>query len=52
MTKQSTINQLETVIGKLSNLNYVIEGNRLQEAIRMVAKVRDNIELDKKFKPR
>jgi len=43
MRKQAVINQLETVIGKLSNLNYKIEGNQLQEIIREVARVRDRV---------
>jgi hypothetical protein len=44
MTKQSAIKQLETIIGKLSHLNYHIEGNQLQEAIRETAYVRDRVQ--------
>jgi len=44
MTKQSALKQLETVIGKLSQLNYHIEGNSLQSAIREVAYTRDKLE--------
>jgi hypothetical protein len=43
MRKQSIVNQLETVIGRLSNLNYKIEGNQLQTAIREVAYVKDRL---------
>ena len=44
MTKQSALKQLETIIGKLSNLNYHIEGNQLQDAVREVAHVRDRLQ--------
>lgn len=44
MTNSAAIKQLETVIGKLSNLNYHIEGNQLQTAIREVASVRDRLQ--------
>jgi hypothetical protein len=44
MTKQSALNQLETIIGKLSHLNYHIEGNQLQDAIRETAYVRDKLQ--------
>lgn len=43
MTRYQIIQQLETTIGKLSKLNYVIVGNQLQEAIREVANVRDRV---------
>jgi hypothetical protein len=39
MRKQQAEKMLETVIGKLSHLNYNIQGNQLQEAIREVADV-------------
>lgn len=42
MTTQSALKSLETVIGKLSHLNYHIDGNQLQTAIREVARVRIN----------
>lgn len=42
--KAATLKQLETIIGKLSNLNYKIEGNQLQDAIRQVAYVRDKLQ--------
>lgn len=32
------------IIGKLSNLNYQIEGNTLQSAIRETAYVRDKLQ--------
>ena len=44
MTKQSILNQLETIIGKLVHLNYHIEGNQLQDATREVAHVRDRMQ--------
>ena len=44
MTKQSALKQLETIIGKLSNLNYHIVGNQLQDAIREAAYVRDKLQ--------
>ena len=44
MTKQSALKQLETIIGKLSRLNYHIDGNQLQEAIRESAYVRDKLQ--------
>jgi hypothetical protein len=44
MTKTSVIKQLETIIGKLSNLNYHIEGNQLQEAIRETSYCRDKVQ--------
>lgn len=44
MTKQSALKQLETIIGKLSRLNYHIEGNQLQEAIRATAYTRDKLQ--------
>lgn len=44
MTKQSALNQLETIIGKLSHLNYHIDGNQLQEAIRETAYTRDKLQ--------
>lgn len=44
MTKQSALKQLETIIGKLSHLNYQIEGNQLQTAIRETANVRNKVE--------
>lgn len=45
MTKTTALNQLETIIGKLSNLAYHIDGSTdLQEAIRKVANVRDKLE--------
>jgi hypothetical protein len=44
MTKQSALKQLETIIGKLSYLNYNIEGNQLQDAIREAASVRDRLQ--------
>ena len=44
MRKATAIKQLETIIGKLSNLNYVITGNQLQDAIREVAHVRDRLQ--------
>lgn len=44
MTTQSAIKQLETVIGKLSHLNFHIEGNQLQTAIREVANIRDRLQ--------
>ena len=44
MTKQSALKQLETIIGKLSNLNYQIEGNQLQSAIREIAYTRDKLQ--------
>lgn len=43
MTRYETIRQLETIIGKLSKLNYAIIGNQLQEAIRETAHVRDRV---------
>lgn len=44
MTKQAALKQLETIIGKLGNLNYHIEGNQLQTALREVAYTRDKLE--------
>lgn len=44
MTKQAALKSLESIIGKLSNLNYHIEGNPLQEAIREVAYARDKLQ--------
>lgn len=44
MSKSSAIKQLETIIGKLSHLNYHIEGNQLQSATREVASVRDRLQ--------
>lgn len=44
MTKSSALKQLETIIGKLGHLNYHIEGNALQEAIRQTANVRNRLE--------
>ena len=43
-SKSATLKQLETIIGKLSSLNYTIEGNQLQQAIREVAYVRDKLQ--------
>lgn len=47
MTKQSALKQLETIIGKLSHLNYHIEGNNLEDAIKEVAYTRDNLRSNK-----
>jgi len=44
MSKSSALKQLETIIGKPSALNGIIEGNQLQTAIREVASVRDRVE--------
>jgi len=44
MSKQQAIKSLETIIGRLSNLNYRIDGNALQEAIREVAHARDKLQ--------
>lgn len=41
--KTATVKQLENIIGKLSNLNYRIEGNVLRTAIREVARIRDKV---------
>ena len=43
MTKQSALNSLDTVIGKLSHLNCNIEGNLLENAIKQVAYVRGKL---------
>lgn len=44
MSKQQILKSLESLIGKLSNLNYKIEGNQLQDAIRETAYVRDKLQ--------
>lgn len=44
MSKAALVKQLDTIIGKLSNLNYKIEGNQLQQAIRETANVRDRLQ--------
>lgn len=44
MSKQQALKSLESIIGKLSHLNYKIEGNQLQTAIREVAHVRDRVQ--------
>jgi hypothetical protein len=41
MTKSSALKQLDTIIGKLSHLNYHIQGNTLQSAIRDTAYARN-----------
>jgi len=43
MTQSSIVKQLDKVIGKLSNINYNIEGNVLGDAINAVAYVRSNV---------
>jgi len=47
MTKQQVIKSLESVIGKLVDLNYKIDGNELQTAMREVAYVRDKLQTNK-----
>lgn len=44
MQKSAAIKSLQSVIGKLSNLNYHIDGNQLQTAIREVASVISKLE--------
>lgn len=44
MKKRDALKSLETVIGKLSHLNFHIEGNQLQDAIRATAYVRDRLQ--------
>lgn len=44
MTKKSALNQLETIISKLSKLNYHIDGNQLQQAIREADYVRNKLQ--------
>lgn len=44
MSKPSALKSLDAIIGKLSSLNYNIEGNALQQAIREVAHVRDKLQ--------
>lgn len=44
MTNASAIKQLETIISKLMYLNFEIEGNTLQSAIRDVSTIRDGLE--------
>ena len=44
MSKAATIKTLDSIIGKLSHLNYKIEGNTLQTAIREVAYAKNLLE--------
>jgi hypothetical protein len=43
MTKQSAIKQLETIIGKLSKINFHIEDSSLGDAINEVAYTRNKL---------
>jgi hypothetical protein len=43
-SKSSIIKQLDTVIGKLCHLNYKIEGNQLQTAIREVSYTKEKLQ--------
>lgn len=53
-TKTSIINSLDRIIGRLVDINFKLEGNQLQDAIREVAHIKENIERNyieiKKFK--
>jgi len=43
MSKQQAVKSLESIIARLSSLNYKIEGNELHDAIGQVAYVRDKV---------
>jgi hypothetical protein len=44
MTKSAALKKLEVVMGKLDHLNWHIEGNKLGDAMREVAHVRDGLQ--------
>lgn len=53
-TKTTLINSLDSIIGRLIDINFKLEGNQLQEAIREIAHVKERVEKNeieiKKFK--
>lgn len=53
-TKLSLAKSLDSIIGRLMDINFKLEGNQLQDAMRSVAYVKDRLESGdieiKKFK--
>jgi hypothetical protein len=44
LSKSAALKKLETVMSKLTQLNFQIQGNHLHDAIREVAYVRDKVQ--------